>query len=290
MNFIELHNICKTYTMGDIQVPVLKGVSASIAAGECVALVGASGSGKTTLMNILGCLDRPTEGEYWLDGEEVSQFSPDRRALVRNHKLGFVFQNFNLLARTSALENVAMPLSYTSENLSDRQARRRAREMLCRVGLADRLEHEPSAFGRTAAARGDRPGADQPSAGPVRRRADRQPGLSHQRRDPPDVPPAQPRGRHHGDPGHARRRRGPLGRPPHPHPRRVDRGGRGGDARSGRPERGRPAMKAYRTVKTALRALRRNPMRAMLTTLGIVIGIGSVIAMMEIGSGSSQSL
>ncbi len=144
MNFIELHNICKTYTMGDIQVPVLKGVSASIAAGECVALVGASGSGKTTLMNILGCLDRPTEGEYWLDGEEVSQFSPDRRALVRNHKLGFVFQNFNLLARTSALENVAMPLSYTSENLSDRQARRRAREMLCRVGLADRLEHEPS--------------------------------------------------------------------------------------------------------------------------------------------------
>ncbi|HOD84326.1 MAG: Macrolide export ATP-binding/permease protein MacB [Planctomycetes bacterium ADurb.Bin126] len=144
MNFIELHNICKTYTMGDIQVPVLKGVSASIAAGECVALVGASGSGKTTLMNILGCLDHPTEGEYWLDGEEVSQFSPDRRALVRNHKLGFVFQNFNLLARTSALENVAMPLSYTSENLSDRQARRRAREMLCRVGLADRLEHEPS--------------------------------------------------------------------------------------------------------------------------------------------------
>jgi len=144
MNFIELHNICKTYTMGDIQVTVLKGVSASIAAGECVALVGASGSGKTTLMNILGCLDRPTEGEYWLDGEEVSQFSPDRRALVRNRKLGFVFQNFNLLARTSALENVAMPLSYTAENLSDRQARRRAREMLCRVGLADRLEHEPS--------------------------------------------------------------------------------------------------------------------------------------------------
>jgi ABC-type lipoprotein export system ATPase subunit len=95
-------------------------------------------------MNILGCLDRPTSGEYWLDGEEVSRFSPDRRALVRNHKLGFVFQNFNLLARTSAVDNVAMPLSYTATHLSDRQARRRAQEMLCRVGLADRLDYDPS--------------------------------------------------------------------------------------------------------------------------------------------------
>jgi ABC-type lipoprotein export system ATPase subunit len=144
MEFIELHNIHKTYSMGAIDVPVLNGVSLSIARGECVALTGASGSGKTTLMNILGCLDRPTSGQYWLDGEEVSRLSADRRALVRNSKLGFVFQNFNLLARTSALENVTMPLSYTSEHLADRHTRRRAQEMLARVGLADRMDHEPS--------------------------------------------------------------------------------------------------------------------------------------------------
>ena len=144
MEFIELHDIHKTYSMGDIDVPVLNGVSLSIARGECVALTGASGSGKTTLMNILGCLDRPTSGQYWLDGEDVSQLSSDRRAMVRNLKLGFVFQNFNLLSRTSALENVMMPLSYTAAHLSDRITRRRAQEMLTRVGLADRMDHEPS--------------------------------------------------------------------------------------------------------------------------------------------------
>jgi ABC-type lipoprotein export system ATPase subunit len=144
MELIELHGIYKTYYLGEIAVPVLKGVSLSVAHRELVALMGASGSGKSTLMNILGCLDRPTSGEYWLDGKEVSDLSPDQRALVRNQKLGFVFQNFNLLPRTSALENVAMPLSYTSDHLSDREARRRAEEMLRRVGLADRLDHEPS--------------------------------------------------------------------------------------------------------------------------------------------------
>jgi putative ABC transport system ATP-binding protein len=143
MEFIELRDIHKTYYIGDIDVPVLKGVSLTVAKGEMVALMGASGSGKSTLMNILGCLDRPTSGEYWLEDEEVSRLSADQRAMIRNRKLGFVFQNFNLLPRTSALENVAMPLSYTS-NLSDRQARHRAREMLARVGLADRVDHEPS--------------------------------------------------------------------------------------------------------------------------------------------------
>jgi len=144
MEFIEMRDICKTYVMGDMTVPVLKSVSLTIARGELVTLMGSSGSGKSTLMNILGCLDRPTSGECWLDGQEVAQLSGDQRALVRNHKLGFVFQSFNLLPRTSALENVAMPLSYTAEGLSEREARQRAADMLNRFGLADRLHHEPS--------------------------------------------------------------------------------------------------------------------------------------------------
>ena len=144
MELIELKNICKTYHMGDVKVPVLNGVSLTVARGELLALMGVSGSGKSTLMNLLGCLDRPTSGEYWLDGREVSQLSSDERALLRNRKLGFVFQNFNLLPRTTALENVAMPLTYSADHLSERESRRRAEEMLRRVGLRDRADHESS--------------------------------------------------------------------------------------------------------------------------------------------------
>src|SRR6516225_6868746 len=142
MELIKLEDIRKTYHLGEVDVPVLKGVSLTIARGELVALMGVSGSGKTTLMNILGCLDRPSSGRYWLDSEEVSSFSADARAMVRNRKIGFVFQNFNLLARTSALENVVMPLAYTAANLSDRECRKRGKELLELVGLGDRLEHE----------------------------------------------------------------------------------------------------------------------------------------------------
>jgi ABC-type lipoprotein export system ATPase subunit len=144
MELIELKDIHKTYDMGDVKVPVLKGVSLTVGQGELLALMGVSGSGKSTLMNLLGCLDRPTSGEYWLDGREVSRLSADERALLRNQKLGFVFQNFHLLARTSAIENVAMPLAYTMASLTDLETHRRAEEMLSRVGLTDRLDHEPS--------------------------------------------------------------------------------------------------------------------------------------------------
>jgi ABC-type lipoprotein export system ATPase subunit len=144
MELIRLSDIHKTYHMGEIDVPVLRGVSLTVGRGEMVALMGVSGSGKSTLMNILGCLDRPTSGQYWLDGQEVSRLSADARALVRNRKIGFVFQNFNLLPRTSALENVAMPLSYATEHLSERESRRRAARLLERVGLGDRMDHEPS--------------------------------------------------------------------------------------------------------------------------------------------------
>ena len=144
MSLIELKSITKTYFLGEIDVPVLKGITLNIEKGEYVALMGASGSGKSTLMNILGCLDRPTAGEYFLNGEEVGSLSGDRRAQVRNRHIGFVFQSFNLLPRTSALENVIMPLFYTAGSLSTREAQERGRAMLARVGLGDRMEHYPS--------------------------------------------------------------------------------------------------------------------------------------------------
>ena len=144
MDLIELHNICKTYYLGEVAVPVLKGISLNVARGELVALMGTSGSGKSTLMNLMGCLDHPSSGEYWLDGQEISRLSAGEQARLRNRTIGFVFQSFNLLPRTTALENVIMPLTYSRENLSEQQKRQRAIELLRKVGLADRIEHQQS--------------------------------------------------------------------------------------------------------------------------------------------------
>jgi ABC-type lipoprotein export system ATPase subunit len=143
MELITLKDIHKTYFLGEIDVPVLKGVSLEIRRGEFVALMGSSGSGKTTLMNLLGCLDRPTVGKYWLDGEEVSELSRDQLADVRNRKIGFVFQSFNLLPRTSALENVTMPLDYSHQNISEAEGTARGTRLLTLVGLGHRLDHHP---------------------------------------------------------------------------------------------------------------------------------------------------
>lgn len=144
MEFIELRNITKSFEVGEVRLDVLKGVSLQIRRGEMVALMGTSGSGKTTLMNILGCLDRPTSGEYFLDGREVSRLSSDERAAIRNSTLGFVFQSYNLLPRTSALENVLMPLTYSGSGETPSAQRKRAVALLTRLGLADRLDHEPA--------------------------------------------------------------------------------------------------------------------------------------------------
>jgi ABC-type lipoprotein export system ATPase subunit len=141
---IRLADVRRIFHVGEIDVPALQGVTLSIARGEMVALTGASGSGKSTLMNLLGCLDRPTSGEYWLDGQPTSRLSNDGRAMIRNKKIGFVFQSFNLLPRTTAIEQVMMPLSYTAGSLSDREAKKRAAAILQKVGLADRMDHTPS--------------------------------------------------------------------------------------------------------------------------------------------------
>ena len=354
MELIRVHNLFKTYHLGEVDVPVLRGVSLSIGRGELVALMGASGSGKTTLMNILGCLDRPSSGEYWLDGEEMSSLSPNERAIVRTAKLGFVFQNFNLLPRTSAVSNVLMPLDYAPQRPSLSQSNRRAIQLLDRVGLAARLDHEPSQMSggqqqRVAIARAlvNNPAlvlADEPTGN-----LDSQTGIEILRMfqqlnrvgitvllvtHDPDVAAFADRtirivdgliagdetkphtlgGATHLGNGHSSNGNGvaeqvsvlqeaaalsvqsvaPVALQSMP-------GEEGGGAPGAPLEdmlsaetaaTGRTFLSALMptTLRTAMGALRRNKLRSALTSLGIIIGIAAVIAIVETGQGSRAAI
>jgi putative ABC transport system ATP-binding protein len=139
---IRIRDLRKVYQMGDIEVEALRGIDVAIGRSEFVAVMGASGSGKSTFMNILGCLDRPTAGSYFLEGQDVSKLSTDEWARIRNLKIGFVFQGFNLLSRTSAVENVELPMMYNG--MQSKERRQRAREVLALVGLEDRMHHLPN--------------------------------------------------------------------------------------------------------------------------------------------------
>jgi putative ABC transport system ATP-binding protein len=141
-SLIKIQDITKTYLMGDVEVRALQGVSLELSSGEFVAIMGPSGSGKSTLMNIIGCLDQPTAGRYWLDGTDVGVLNDNKLAEIRNRKIGFVFQTFNLLPRTTAFQNVTLPLIYGGVGARERRAR--AKAALEAVGLGDRLHHRPS--------------------------------------------------------------------------------------------------------------------------------------------------
>ena len=191
---IEIVEVTKVYGMGEIAVQALRGVDAQVNQGEFVAVMGPSGSGKSTLMNILGCLDRPTSGSYVLDGEDVSRLSKDELAGVRNKKIGFIFQSYNLLPRLSAVKNVMMPLLYNGHGgRSDRERYERAAEVLTSVGLGDRMEHRPNELSggqqqRVAIARAlvNEPAiilADEPTGNLDTRSAEDIMGLLHQVHD-----------------------------------------------------------------------------------------------------------
>jgi macrolide transport system ATP-binding/permease protein len=313
VSIIKLEDIHKTYHRGPIAVPVLKGISLTIEPGEMVAIMGVSGSGKTTLLNLLGCLDRPTGGKYWLNGQEVSRLSNLEQAQVRNRTLGFVFQNFNLLPRSTALENVMMPLAYANPPVPDGEGRKRAETLLQRVGLGERMDHAPSRLSggqmqRVAIARSlvnqpalvfaDEPTGNLDSATSVEilrmfQQLNAEYGLTiiivthdkwvanHAKRiihikdgliesDKPSEgfllqadQQAMP-ARRAPLLGASRRRRLPLPS--------LNIGG------------------VVRPVRMAMQALRRNILRSVLTTLGIIIGIAALIAIVEIGKGSSAAI
>ncbi len=314
MDSIRVNKLYKSYTRGKTEVPVLKGVSLTVARGEMVAIMGASGSGKTTLINLLGCLDQPDSGRYWLDEHEATGLSEPGRALLRNARIGFVFQNFNLLPRLSALENVMMPLSYAGNRLSEGEARARARRLLERVGLGDRVEHEPAQLSggeqqRVAIARALINGpsvliADEPT-GNLDSATGQEVLAMFQTLNAEDGITMIIVTHDEWVAGHASRtiriRDGQIDRHPAPldprPPRTVApttpplplRAGWDDDP-APPPTRKMNVRDYFRTTRTAVRALRRNVLRSVLTTLGIIIGVASLITIAEIGKGSAKAI
>ena len=299
MAFIRLEKIHKQYVRGKVEVPVLKGVTMSVERGEMVALMGASGSGKTTLINLLGALDRPTSGDYRLDGEDVSTLSVADRATLRSRKIGFVFQNFNLLPRLTALDNVLLPLAYAPRGPADDEGRTRATMLLERVGLGGRLDHEPArlsggeqqrvAIARALMNRCDLLIADEPTGNLDSKTGEEILGLFRQLNVEDgltiilvthDANVAA-----HAD-RTIRMRDGLV----------FDDEGTDASRLARRPEVAAPDAAparrrggwrdAARTAGTAVRSLRRNALRSALTTLGIIIGVGSLIAIAEVGKGA----
>ena len=292
---IEVEDLTRVYDLGEQQVAALKGVSLKIFPGEVVALMGPSGSGKSTLMNVLGCLDRPTSGHYRIRGEEVAALSSDEMAALRNREIGFVFQNYNLLARTTALENAELPALYNDTPAAE--ARRKAREALRLVGLGDREGHRPTQLSggqqqRVAIARAllNDPRiilADEPTGNLDTRTGaeiielfkalNRERGITivfvtHD----PEVASHGQRVIHFKDGVVEREEAGSEGPPaesaPAPEARAPGRRGRGAGLRA--------------NVRIALRAVRVNKLRSALTMLGVIIGVGAVIAMVAIGEGA----
>ena len=292
---LKTENLTKDYMLGSEMVHALRGVSVEIMHGDFVAVTGPSGSGKSTFMNLLGCLDSPTSGRYLLDGSDVSGLTADDLAEVRNRKIGFVFQNFNLLARTPAIENVELPLRYSGMPRSQRHAR--AREVLAAVGLQDRGHHHPSQLSggqqqRVAIARAlaNHPVlvlADEPTGAlDTQTSVEIMHLLQRLNRD----------GYHHhpGDPraGHRQIRPAHPAVPRRLHHRRHDAAGSraAGDGRNFAPSERRSPMMLFEPVRDAFRALRVNIMRSVLTTLGIIIGVGAVIVMVAVGAGAQAQV
>jgi hypothetical protein len=278
---IELRAVSKVYGSGDTVVRAVDRVDLVVERGDYVAVMGASGSGKSTLMNIIGCLDAPTSGSYLLDGVDVRRLDDRRQATIRNRKIGFIFQSFNLIPRTTALSNVELPLAYAGVRSGER--RQRARAALARVGLAEREHHKPSQLsGGPAAARRHRTrDRDQPGAA-AGRRAHRRAGQPQHRRGARPLRRAQRVGPH-GRGDHARGGRRRARAPRVAHARRPGR-------------RGRTHRGGYRPVNVresavfAVRGVVANKLRSGLTMSGILIGVAAVIILISAGTGANRSI